>query len=288
LTLVAGLTLAASLQIPLAQYNLIVRSDSLQLCLHTRVICIMQCAAFIISFMKTPHSHPWDVDSSQARELQRRLSFEVIRCKGDMNIKLIAGIDVSVSRLSRAGRAAVVVLDYRSLELHEVCVAEGDIDFPYIPGLLSFREAPLALRAWQGLKSRPDLLMVDGQGIAHPRRLGIASHLGLLLDIPAIGCAKTRLTGTHDSLPEEAGSYRLLKEKNEIIGAAVRTKRAVKPVYVSIGHRIDLDTAISLVLECCRGFRLPQPTRLAHISAGGSSVLPGYGYIADKQKVQRR
>jgi len=237
--------------------------------------------------MKTPHSHPWDLDSSQARELQSRLSCEVIRCNGGMNVKLIAGIDVSVSRFSRAGRAAVVVLDYRSLELCEVSVVEGDIDFPYIPGLLSFREAPLALRAWQRLKSRPDLLMVDGQGIAHPRRLGIASHLGLLLDIPSIGCAKSRLTGTHNLVPEEAGSYRLLGEKNEIIGAAVRTKRRVKPVYVSIGHRIDLDSAISLVLECCRGFRLPQPTRLAHMAAGGSPGLPGYGHMADKQKIQR-
>jgi len=246
----------------------------------------MQYAAFIISFMKTSHSHPWDLDSRQAREIQSKLSNEVIRFNSGMDIKLIAGIDVSVSRFSRAGRAAVVVLDYRSLELFEVSVIEGEIDFPYIPGLLSFRESPLALRAWKRLKSRPDLLMVDGQGIAHPRRLGIASHLGLLLDIPSIGCAKSRLTGTHDALPEEAGSYCLLREKDEVIGAAVRTKLRVKPVYVSIGHRIDLDTAISLVLGSCRGYRLPQPARLAHMAAGGSTSLTGYSRIADKQKVQ--
>lgn len=237
--------------------------------------------------MKTTHSHPWNLDSSQARELQIRLSNDVIRYNCGTDIKLIAGIDVSVSRFSRSGRAAVVVLDYRSLELCEVSVVEGDIDFPYIPGLLSFREAPLALRAWKRLKSHPDLLMVDGQGIAHPRRLGIASHLGLLLNIPSIGCAKSRLIGSHDLLPEKAGSYRLLREKNEIIGAAVRTKHAVRPVYVSIGHRIDLDSAISTVLGCCRSYRLPQPTRLAHMAAGGSSGLAGYRNMADKQKVQR-
>jgi len=238
--------------------------------------------------MRIPHSHPWDLDTNQARELQSKLSHKVIRCNRGINIRLIAGIDISISRFSKAGRAAVVVLNYPDLELYEISTVDDDIDFPYIPGLLSFREAPLALRAWQGLKSRPDLLMVDGQGIAHPRRLGIASHLGLLLDISTIGCAKSRLIGTHDSLPEDAGNYRLLQEKDEIIGAAVRTKRAVKPVYVSIGHRIDLDSAISLVLECCRGFRLPQPTRLAHIAASGSSELPIFGYVNDKQKMRRR
>jgi len=237
--------------------------------------------------MKTPHAHPWNLDSSQARELQIRLSNDVIRYTCGTDVKLIAGVDVSVSRFSRAGRAAVVVLEYPSLELCEVSVVEGDIDFPYIPGLLSFREAPLALKAWKRLKLHPDLLMVDGQGIAHPRRMGIASHLGLLLNIPSIGCAKSRLIGTHSSLPEKTGSYRLLRERDEIIGAAVRTKHAVKPVYVSIGHMVDLDSAISLVLGCCRSYRLPQPTRLAHMAAAGSSRLAGYRNMSDKQKLQR-
>jgi deoxyribonuclease V len=223
--------------------------------------------------MKIPPCHRWDLDASQARELQVKLSRKVMRCNDKMNIKLIAGIDVSVSRYSRTGRAAVVVVNYPDLEVRDISVAEGAIDFPYIPGLLSFREAPLALQAWKGLETRPDLLMVDGQGLAHPRRLGIASHLGLLLNIPSIGCAKSRLIGTHGSLPEEAGSYNLLMENDEVIGAVVRTKRAVKPLYVSIGHRTDLDSAIRLVLNCCQGFRLPQPTRLAHIAAGGSSDL---------------
>ncbi|MFA5065327.1 MAG: deoxyribonuclease V [Dehalococcoidia bacterium] len=234
--------------------------------------------------MKIPPCHRWDLDVSQARELQVQLSHKVIRCHDKMKIKLIAGIDVSVSRFSRTGRAAVVVVNYPDLEVREIAVAEGDINFPYIPGLLSFREAPLALRAWKGLKTRPDLLMVDGQGLAHPRRLGIASHLGLLLDIPTIGCAKSRLIGTHDTLSEEAGSYSLLMENGEVIGAAVRTKRAVKPLYVSIGHKTDLDSAIRLVLNCCQGFRLPQPTRLAHIAAGGSSYLNVHQY--NKQKIK--
>jgi len=247
----------------------------------------MQHTALIISFMKTPRSHPWDLDASQARQLQVKLSREVIRRNAGPDVRLIAGIDVSVSRFSRTGRAAVVVLDYPALQLREVSVAEGEINFPYIPGLLSFREAPLALSAWRGLKSRPGLLMVDGQGIAHPRRLGIASHLGLLLGIPSIGCAKSRLTGTHDPLPVEAGSCRLLRDGDEVIGAAVRTKRMVKPIFVSIGHMIDLDSAISLVLWCCRGYRLPQPTRLAHMAAGGSPLLPGDGQMTDKQKVGR-
>jgi deoxyribonuclease V len=241
--------------------------------------------AFIISFMKTPRSHLWDIDSNQARDLQSRLSLDVVRCNAGIDLKLIAGIDVSASRYSRVGRAAVVVLSYPELDLCESSVVEGDINFPYIPGLLSFREVPLILKAYQRLISRPGLLIVDGQGIAHPRRLGIASHLGLLLDLPSIGCAKSRLTGTHDSLPKEAGSYRLLKDKDEIIGAAVRTKNAVKPVYVSIGHRIDLDSAVSLVMECCRGYRLPQPTRLAHIAAGGLPGLPQP--ITDKRKAGR-
>ena len=248
----------------------------------------MQRAAFIISFMKSPHSHTWHLDSKQARKLQTRLSNEVIRCSSSIDVKLIAGVDVSASRFSRSGRAAIVVLDYPSMELREVAIAESNIDFPYIPGLLSFREAPLYLKAWKKLKSQPDLLMVDGQGIAHPRRLGIASHLGLLLDTPAIGCAKSRLIGMHDSLPDEAGSYRLLMDKGEVIGAVVRTKHRVQPVYVSIGHRIDLENAVSFVLECCRGYRLPQPARLAHMAAGGQLGLRDYGHMAEKQKMRRR
>ncbi|MHB8084725.1 MAG: endonuclease V, partial [Dehalococcoidia bacterium] len=148
--------------------------------------------------------------------------------------------------------------------------AEAEIELHYIPGLLSFREAPLIIKAFQKLNRRPDMIMVDGQGIAHPRRLGIASHLGLFLNIVSIGCAKSRLTGTHDPLPLERGAYKPLIDRDEVIGAVVRTKFAVNPLYISIGHKIDLNDSISYVLSCCKGYRLPEPTRLAHIAAGGN------------------
>jgi deoxyribonuclease V len=142
------------------------------------------------------------------------------------------------------------------------------VEFPYVPGLLTFREAPLILAAFEKLTVTPDLVMVDGQGIAHPRRIGLAAHLGLCLGIPAIGCAKSRLIGEYAEPENESGSYTELSDKGEVIGAVVRTKAGVKPVYVSIGHMIDLPSAIDRVLDCCRGYRLPEPTRLAHIAAG--------------------
>ena len=202
--------------------------------------------------------------------MQTRLACRVIRSKTNIRPQTIGGIDVSVSRFSRLGRAAVVVLSYPAMELVDMAIAEAEMEFPYIPGLLSFREAPLVIKAFKTLKRRPDMIMVDGQGIAHPRRLGIASHLGLLLNITSIGCAKSRLTGTHDPLPPEKGAYKPLIDSGEIIGAAVRTKLAVNPLYISIGHKIDLDDSISYVLNCCSGFRLPEPTRLAHMAAGGT------------------
>ncbi len=232
----------------------------------------MKYPAFIISFMKIPVLHGWDLTTAEARELQARLALRVIRSKTGIRPQTIGGIDVSVSRFSRLGRAAVVVLSYPSMELVDMATAEAEIDFPYIPGLLSFRETPLIIKAFKKLSCRPDMIMVDGQGIAHPRRLGIASHLGLLLDITSIGCAKSRLTGTHDPLPPERGAYKPLIDGDETIGAAVRTKLAVNPLYISIGHKIGLDDSISYVLNCCRGFRLPEPTRLAHMAAGGALV----------------
>lgn len=173
----------------------------------------------------------------------------------------------------KAGRAAIVILNYPELEIIDMATSEGEINFPYVPGLLSFREMPLILEAWEKLTTIPDLILADGQGIAHPRRLGIASHLGLTLDVPSIGCAKSRLIGEHGPLAAEAGSFSFLTDHDEIIGAAVRTRFSVNPVYVSIGHRIDLESSISWVLNCCRGLRLPEPTRLAHIAAGGTGNL---------------
>lgn len=164
----------------------------------------------------------------------------------------------------------MVVLSYPELEIAEVQTVEDSIDFPYVPGLLSFREAPLTLAACGQLSVTPDLILVDGQGIAHPRRLGLASHLGLFLDTPTIGCAKSRLCGSHFEPADEPGSHAELVDNDEVIGAVLRTKAKVKPIYVSIGHRVDLESAIYWVTECCRGYRLPEPTRLAHLAAGGN------------------
>jgi deoxyribonuclease V len=198
------------------------------------------------------------------------LAGEVTRTGGITKPRLIAGVDISVNRWAKTGTAAVVVLSYPGLEPVEVKVVTDSLNFPYVPGLLSFREAPLILAACEKLTVTPDLLMVDGQGIAHPRRMGLASHLGLCLDIPTIGCAKSRLCGSHDEPGNERSSYAELLGNGEVIGAVVRTRTGVKPVYVSIGHKIDLPTAIHFVLECCRGYRLPEPTRLAHQAAGGN------------------
>jgi deoxyribonuclease V len=161
------------------------------------------------------------------------------------------------------------VLSYPSLELAEVQVETAELPFPYIPGLLSFREAPLIIRLFARLRHQPDLLLVDGHGIAHPRRLGIAAHLGLWLDIPTVGCAKSRLYGTHAELKMESGSSEWLYDASEIIGAVLRTRRGSNPLYVSIGHNISLENALQWVLLCTRGYRLPEPTRLAHLAAGG-------------------
>jgi deoxyribonuclease V len=168
----------------------------------------------------------------------------------------------------------VVVLSYPELRLVETRVVSGELEFPYVPGLLSFREAPLTLAACQELSVTPDLFLVDGQGVAHPRRMGLASHLGLFLDKPTIGCAKSLLCGSGEMPGEEPGSYTEIVDRGEVIGATLRTRPGVKPVYVSIGHKIDLETAIQWVLNCCRGHRLPEPARLAHLAAGGN-LAPG-------------
>jgi deoxyribonuclease V len=219
--------------------------------------------------MRIVQRHGWQVTMARAREIQLALAGEVSRSGDVADPHFIAGVDISVNRWAKTGTGAVVVLSYPSLEPVEIQTVTNRIEFPYIPGLLSFREAPLLLAACEKLTVTPDLVMVDGQGIAHPRRMGLASHLGLCLDIPTIGCAKSRLCGTHEEPGNEAGSYTVLLDNGEVIGAVLRTRTGVKPVYVSIGHRIDLHSAVSRVLACCRGYRLPEPTRLAHQAAGG-------------------
>jgi deoxyribonuclease V len=214
--------------------------------------------------------HSWQVSLAQALDLQRRLAKQVSRVSGVATPRFIAGADISTGKAGGTATAAVVVLSYPELRLVEIKTAQGKLSLPYIPGLLSFREAPLTLAACQELHITPDLILVDGQGIAHPRRLGLASHLGLFLNTPTIGCAKSRLCGQHEEPGVEPGSYTEVMDRGEIIGVALRTKLGVKPVYISIGHKVDLQAAIYWAMVCCRGYRLPEPTRLAHLAAGGN------------------
>ncbi|MFC2013153.1 deoxyribonuclease V [Chloroflexota bacterium] len=216
------------------------------------------------------------MSTAEAPNIQRSLAARVSKEATFAIPRLIAGVDIAAGRARRTAAGAVVVLNYPEMRLVEARVVHGELDFPYVPGLLSFREAPLTLAACARLTVVPDLILVDGQGVAHPRRLGLASHLGLFLDTPTIGCAKSLLCG-EARLPDTGpGSYTEVQDNGETIGAALRTRGGVKPVYVSIGHKIDLATAIDWVLKCCRGYRLSEPTRLAHLAAGGN-LKPGEG-----------
>lgn len=230
--------------------------------------------------MKAKHVHGWQVDPRQAGEIQRRLAAQVSRRSEVTGPRLIAGVDISLE--GGGGIGAVVVLSYPELKVVETEVAQGRLSFPYIPGLLSFRESPLILAACERLTLTPDLILVDGQGVAHPRRMGLASHLGLLLDRPTIGCAKSILCGRHGPVGAEAGSWAELKDGDETVGAALRSRAGASPIYISIGHKIDLETAIYWAKECCRGYRLPEPSRLAHLAAGGK-LKPGLAAEAGHQ-----
>lgn len=212
--------------------------------------------------------HRWDVSPSEAVQIQQVIRSRISGTSELGLVRRVAGVDVGFQ--SGAAVAAVVVLSYPDLVQIETRLARRPVEFPYVPGLLSFREAPAVLDAIQGIENDPDLIFVDGQGIAHPRRVGIASHVGVLVDRATIGCAKSLLCGKHGVVGDAVGAYAYIVDRGEIIGAALRTKEGVKPVYVSIGHKIDLETAIQFVLSCCRGYRLPEPTRLAHLAAARS------------------
>lgn len=214
--------------------------------------------------------HSWDVQPEEARHLQSRLRTQVIRTDRFGTVETVAGVDIGLKK--NIARASVVVLSFPELQVVDSVVTDSLVRFPYIPGLLSFREIPPLLTAFAQLQTEPDLVIVDGQGVAHPRRFGLASHLGLILDKPTIGCAKSRLWGRHAEPDTEQGAYTHLIDKGEVIGAAVRTRTNVRVVYVSTGHRISLDSAYTFTLACCRGYRLPEPTRYAHNAA--SSKLP--------------
>jgi len=206
----------------------------------------------------------WPTDVASAREIQKTLRSRVIRDDALGTVHYVAGVDVGFEDQGRTTRAAVAVLEFPGLALHDQAISCSPTRFPYIPGYLSFRELPAVLLALDRLTVMPDLLLCDGQGLAHPRRFGLACHLGVLTDIPSIGVAKSRLIGVHDDPPREKGRWVPLMHKGETIGAVVCTRNNVSPVYVSLGHRIGLPTAIDYVLRCTTRYRLPETTRWAH------------------------
>ena len=206
--------------------------------------------------------HRWDVSPDEAIAIQRRLRAGLAR--GEQitldQIHTVAGVDASYRE---TGRAAIAVFSFPDLELLEEVTATRETPFPYIPGLLAFREGPVALAAYERLTIQPDLLLFDAHGYAHPRRMGLASHLGVYLNRPSIGCAKSRLTGKYEEPGPEPGAWSPLVSRGEEIGRVVRTKAGVKPIFVSVGYRITLPLAVEVVLRCVRGYRLPEPTRIA-------------------------
>lgn len=214
--------------------------------------------------------HPWQVEAAEAIAIQTHLRGAVETVDRLPQVRHVAGIDVGFEQGGRITRAAVAVLSLPELQPCDVAVARQPTTFPYIPGLLSFREIPAVLDALARLTILPELILCDGQGIAHPRRLGIASHLGLLLDLPTIGVGKSRLCGRHDAVPPQRGEWTPLRDKGETIGAVLRTRAGVKPVYVSPGHRISLSSAVDWVMRCVTRYRLPETTRWAHRIASDS------------------
>lgn len=214
--------------------------------------------------MLTRDLHPWRVSYREAVAIQERLRPRLRIAAPDAPPRLVAGTDVAYSATTHRMYAAVVVLEMSSLSVLEIARAIRLARFPYIPGLFAFRELPPLVSAFRKLRHTPDLVLCDGHGLAHPRRFGLACHAGLLLDRPSIGCAKSRLVGAHSELGEGRGSWAPLIDEGETIGAAVRTRDGVEPMYVSPGHRVDLPAAIRIVMETTGRYRVPEPTRLAH------------------------
>jgi deoxyribonuclease V len=218
--------------------------------------------------MQIHHRHDWNISPSEAIAIQRELTTEIISTQPvDLDaVKMVAGVDVSVK--NEVSQAAVVVVTFPDFEPVETVLSHRPTPFPYIPGLLSFREGPVLEEAFENLKNVPDVFIFDGMGIAHPRRIGIASHMGLWLQKPTIGCGKTLLVGRFGELADEKGAYSPLMDKGQVIGAAVRTRAGTKPVFISPGHLADLPTSIELIMRCTPKYRLPEPIRMAHNAAG--------------------
>jgi deoxyribonuclease V len=218
--------------------------------------------------MNIQHVHDWNLRPDEAIALQRQLVSQVIYDRPlDLNaIRLVAGVDVSVQ--GGTSQAAVVVVNYPDLKSVETVLAHLPTPFPYIPGLLSFREGPVLEGAFRQLKTEPDVFIFDGMGRAHPRRIGIATHMGLWLQKPTIGCGKTLFVGKYVEPPDQRGAFVDLVDRGEVIGAILRTRAGVKPVYISVGHLADLPTSVELAMRCTAKYRLPEPIRLAHQAAG--------------------
>ena len=215
--------------------------------------------------------HNWNLTPEEAVRVQRELRSRLVLAWDGQQVNTIGGVDVSIQ--PETTRAAIVIISYPDLKPIDAAVADAPLVFPYIPGLLSFREGPAVLLAWHKLKQKPDLLMFDGQGIAHPRGIGIASHMGLWLERPSIGVAKSRLYGRHAEVgPSRGDQEDLLDKDGAIIGTVLRTRERSKPLYVSPGNAIDVQHATQFVLDCCTGYRLPEPTRWAHKVAGGEKL----------------
>lgn len=213
--------------------------------------------------------HDWHVSPKEAIIIQQGLRDRVVKQDGIGEINRVAGVDVGFEDNGRTTRAAVALLSYPELEFITYAIGRRATSFPYVPGLLSFREVPAVLDALASLRQTPDVLICDGQGVAHPRRFGIACHLGVITDLPAIGVAKKRLVGEHEEVPAERGRWVPLTDHGEVIGAVLRTRERVKPLFVSSGHKVSLKTAVDLVMSCCTRYRLPETTRQADRLASG-------------------
>lgn len=208
-------------------------------------------------------THCWSLSEAEALMLQQRLASKVIKEDKLNQIQFVAGVDVAYAKESNKLVAAVVILDADTLEVIETVIAEDKAQFPYIPGLFSFRELPSLIKAFAKLNHTPDLIVCDGQGYAHPRRFGLACHLGVIFDVPTIGCGKTRLLGEHEEPSKERSATAPLIDNDEVVGNVLRTQNGINPIYVSIGHRISLATACKWVLRLAPKYRLPETTRLA-------------------------
>lgn len=222
--------------------------------------------------MEIAQRHRWDISPREAIAIQQELRGEVIAVDRLGTVTHVAGVDVGFEDDNRTTRAAVAVLSFPALERVDHAIARIPTRFPYVPGLLSFREVPAVIAALERLTITPDILLCDGQGYAHPRRFGLACHLGLLCGLPSIGVAKTRLIGEHREPGNQKGDWVPLLDRGETIGAVLRTRAGVKPLYISIGHRIGLETAMRYVLACTTRYRLPETTRWAHRLASGPEI----------------